>query len=62
MTNAIIYAILSTIKIGIVIGVLLLVIAYLIWVERKVMAHMQVQAGTHESRMAWFASAYCGWT
>ena len=51
MTNAIIYAILSTIKIGIVIGVLLLVIAYLIWVERKVMAHMQVRLGP--MRVGW---------
>jgi NADH-quinone oxidoreductase subunit H len=51
MTNAIIYAILSTIKIGIVIGVMLLVIAYLIWVERKVMAHMQVRLGP--MRVGW---------
>ncbi len=51
MSNAIIYAILSTIKIGVVIGVLLLVIAYLIWVERKVMAHMQVRMGP--MRVGW---------
>ena len=51
MSNVIIYAILSTIKIGIVIGVLLLVIAYLIWVERKVMAHMQVRLGP--MRVGW---------
>lgn len=51
MTNAIVYAILSTIKIGVVIGVLLLVIAYLIWVERKVMAHMQVRLGP--TRVGW---------
>ena len=51
MTNAIVFAILSTIKIGIVIGVLLLVIAYLIWVERKVMAHMQVRMGP--MRVGW---------
>ncbi len=43
MTNAIIFAILAAIKIGVVIGVLLLVIAYLIWVERKVMAHVQIR-------------------
>ncbi|MFV1975139.1 MAG: NADH-quinone oxidoreductase subunit NuoH [Candidatus Scalindua sp.] len=51
MTNVIIFAILSTIKIGIVIGVMLLVIAYLIWVERKVMAHMQVRMGP--MRVGW---------
>ncbi|GAX59397.1 NADH dehydrogenase I chainH [Candidatus Scalindua japonica] len=51
MSNAIAYAILSTIKIGVVIGVLLLVIAYLIWVERKVMAHMQVRLGP--MRVGW---------
>lgn len=51
MTNVIIFAILSTIKIGIVIGVMLLVIAYLIWVERKVMAHMQVRLGP--MRVGW---------
>ena len=51
MSNAIFYAILSTIKIGVVIGVLLLVIAYLIWVERKVMAHMQVRMGP--MRVGW---------
>jgi len=45
MSNAIVFAILAAIKIGVVIGVLLLVIAYLIWVERKVMAHMQVRLG-----------------
>ena len=51
MSNAIIIAILAAIKIGIVIGVLLLVIAYLIWVERKVMAHMQVRLGP--MRVGW---------
>ncbi len=51
MSNVIIFAILSTIKIGIVIGVLLLVIAYLIWVERKVMAHMQIRLGP--MRVGW---------
>lgn len=51
MTNVIIFAILSAIKIGIVIGVMLLVIAYLIWVERKVMAHMQVRLGP--MRVGW---------
>jgi NADH-quinone oxidoreductase subunit H len=51
MSNVIIYALLSTIKIGVVIGVLLLVIAYLIWVERKVMAHMQVRMGP--MRVGW---------
>lgn len=51
MTNVIIFAILSTIKIGIVIGVMLLVIAYLIWIERKVMAHMQVRMGP--MRVGW---------
>jgi len=51
MTNVIAFAILSAIKIGIVIGVLLLVIAYLIWIERKVMAHMQVRLGP--MRVGW---------
>lgn len=51
MTNVITFAILSAIKIGIVIGVLLLVIAYLIWIERKVMAHMQVRLGP--MRVGW---------
>ena len=51
MTNVIVFAILSAIKIGIVIGVMLLVIAYLIWVERKVMAHMQVRLGP--MRVGW---------
>ncbi len=51
MSNAIVYTILSTIKIGVVIGVLLLVIAYLIWVERKVMAHMQIRLGP--MRVGW---------
>ena len=51
MLNAIIYALLATIKIGIVVGVLLLIIAYLIWVERKVMAHMQIRLGP--MRVGW---------
>ena len=51
MLNAIVYALLATIKIGIVVGVLLLIIAYLIWVERKVMAHMQIRLGP--MRVGW---------
>jgi NADH-quinone oxidoreductase subunit H len=51
MLNAIIYVLLATIKIGIVVGILLGIIAYLIWVERKVMAHMQVRLGP--MRVGW---------
>ncbi len=51
MLNAIIYALLSAIKISIVVGILLGTIAYLIWVERKVMAHMQVRLGP--MRVGW---------
>ncbi len=51
MLDPIIFTIIATIKIGIVIGVLLLVVAYLIWVERKVMAHMQIRLGP--MRVGW---------
>ncbi len=51
MLDPIIFTIVSVIKIGIVIGVLLLVVAYLIWVERKVMAHMQIRLGP--MRVGW---------
>ena len=51
MLDPIIFTIVAVIKIGIVIGVLLLVVAYLIWVERKVMAHMQLRLGP--MRVGW---------
>ncbi len=51
MLDPIIFTIVAVIKIGLVIGVLLLVVAYLIWVERKVMAHMQLRLGP--MRVGW---------
>lgn len=51
MISALLFLILATIKVGVVVGVLLLIIAYLIWVERKVMAHMQVRLGP--MRVGW---------
>jgi len=49
--DVVIYIIVATIKVGVVFGVLLLTVAYLIWVERKVMAHMQVRLGP--MRVGW---------
>ena len=39
------YYIIALIKIAIVVGVLMHVLAYLQWVERKVIAHVQVRPG-----------------